>query len=516
MIKIDKADKILVVGPHPDDESLGCGGFMLKYAKQIDSFCFLSSGISPNAREKSDIRMAEWNEAQKFIGCNNLGIVELYGDKPLLPRIMDNMSKYLKCLDTGKYDYIFMPHLNDNHPEHKYISQTIMRKILLQNGYKRNLKICFYEVWSLLDKPNTYSEINADDKLKLLSLYKTQWSICDLKKKILGLNCYRGVDAGFKEYVEAFKEVSVRDYMEETAPVTEIVQNKKEVLSERIWPNFISNRYDLLYGDDFELYDLGCGVVPVKIEGASANVGMHLAVFPECKLQEFYELLFAKHPHLTRIYVEHSLSPYGIRSKGNQYWHYPYWHIELPESIELFDKALAARVRYNTKWYPKKIREDIGEFEITKIPVSKTTDDMVDKFFAWKKESHDCDYKMSAKEYLKAYGVTETYIMKIASDIVAIGFTCTTGENVYFEQFAYTQEKKYKKYSIGMVLYYCIICDLIGLKRKNFYLSGGWLDYKRRYNGICQYTYSGQIQRNDLRLGRRHHSFWWHLKHLKF
>ena len=213
-MKITPNDKILVIAPHPDDESLGCGGFMLKYAKQIDSFCFLSSGIEPNAKEKSDVRMSEWNAAQKFIGCNNLGICELYGTKPLLPRIKENMDYYLKTLDTSKYDYIFMPHLDDNHPEHKYIAGDIMRNIFIQNGYKSKAQICFYEVWKPLHNPNDFVEIDSVAKEKLLALYKTQWTVCNLPKKILGLNRYRGVDPyPFVDYAEAFCVVPIHQYM---------------------------------------------------------------------------------------------------------------------------------------------------------------------------------------------------------------------------------------------------------------------------------------------------------------
>ncbi len=516
MFKIKNTDKILIIAPHPDDEALGCGGFMLKYAKNIDSFCFLSSGISPDAKEKSDIRIFEWNTVQKAIGCNNLGIIELYGDRPLLPRIIDNMQKYLRILNTKKYDYIFMPHLNDNHPEHQYISRTIMRQILLHNGYKKKLKICFYEVWSLLSSPDIYFEIDADKKSKLLSLYKTQWNICNLPKKIIGLNCYRGVDAGFKEYAEAFEVIGIDGYLTSTKPIEEILggEEKKLVLSNRLYPNFISNRFDLLY-DDYELYDLGTGVVPVKIDGKVAKLGMTLQIYSDETLHKFYNLLFAKHPSLETIIIKHSLSSYGITSKNNQFYHYPYWHIELPVSVEDFSNKLSARVRYNTKWYPKKISEDIGDLKISRISAQDTTESMGKQFFAWKKESHNCDYNMSTKEYLKTYGVTETYLMYIGSDLLAIGFICTTGENVYFEQFAYSQEAKYKKYSLGMVLYYHIICDLIRLKKKNFYLSGGYLDYKKRYNGVCQYTYSGTISRKN-KLEHKHHSFWWHLRHMKF
>ncbi len=212
IMHIKPTDKILVIAPHPDDESLGCGGFMLQHAKQIDSFCFLSSGIAPNAKEKSDARISEWNKAQKFIGCNNLGVCELYGPKPLLPRIKDNLDYYLKTLDTSKYDYIFMPHFNDNHPEHRYISKELMNKILIENGYKKHAKVCFYEVWKILDKPNEFVEIDAKHKLKLLSIYATQWSVCDLPKKILGLNYYRGVDCGFVDCAEAFSVMPIGKY----------------------------------------------------------------------------------------------------------------------------------------------------------------------------------------------------------------------------------------------------------------------------------------------------------------
>ena len=514
MLNIKSQDKILVIAPHPDDESLGCGGFMLAYKKQIDAFCFLSSGIEPNAKEKSDKRIFEWNSAMEFIGCNNLGIIELYGEKPLLPRITDNMDEYLKRLNTKEYDYIFMPNLKDNHPEHQYISGTVMRKILLKNGYKNDLKIVFYEVWSLIEKPNAFFEINSGKKSDLLSLYKTQWSVCNLPQKILGLNCYRGVDAGFKEYVEAFEVVTVNEYLETTQPVLEITENKNEILKERIYPNFISNRFDLLYGNDYELYDLGYGVVPVKVNGNVAKLGMSLTYYSDEKLSEFYNLLFLKYPSLESIEVKHSLSPYGISKKDNMFYHYPYWHIELPDNIEDFDKTLTQRVRYNTKWYPKKIRENFGELEIKRISVDETSDEIVNKFFEWKKISHNCDYNMTPKEYLKTYGVTETYCLYVADELLSVGFTCTTGNNVYFEQFAYIQEEKYRKYSLGMVLYYAIICDLISLQRKNFYLSGGWLDYKKRYNRKCQYTYSGYIYRNQPK--KKHHSFWWHLRHLRF
>ena len=48
------------------------------------------------------------------------------------------------------------------------------------------------------------------------------------------------------------------------ANFVQIFDNKSAVLKSCVTPNVIHNRFDLLYGDEYELYDIGDIVVPVK------------------------------------------------------------------------------------------------------------------------------------------------------------------------------------------------------------------------------------------------------------
>lgn len=84
--------------------------------------------------------------------------------------------------------------------------------------------------------------------------------------------------------------------------------------------------------------------------------------------------------------------------------------------------------------------------------------------------------------------------MKCQDLVLAIGFICTTEDNVFFENFSYNPQ--YEKYSLGNVLLHYIISDLILQRKKKFYLLGGNLEYKRRYNGIRTETYTGHIYRH--------------------
>ena len=57
--------------------------------------------------------------------------------------------------------------------------------------------------------------------------------------------------------------------------ITRVDNNKNELLRDKIQPNEVHNRYDILY-DDYDLYEIGNNVIPLVIQGNVAVPGLYL------------------------------------------------------------------------------------------------------------------------------------------------------------------------------------------------------------------------------------------------
>lgn len=194
-------DKILVLAPHPDDESIGCGGLLIKYASQCDVICLTDGRYgNPEWSEEKTIEVRK-NEFQKAMDASGVNFYKMLGIKDCnLSNYFNKFKEIKKNLST--YDYIFMPHPEDNHPDHKAVYK-LFKKLKL-----RNLKaqIVFYEIWSPLSNPTVYIDISdiKDKKKELIKIYQSQIAHIDYSSRILALNSYRGILHNV-EYEEAYQ-----------------------------------------------------------------------------------------------------------------------------------------------------------------------------------------------------------------------------------------------------------------------------------------------------------------------
>lgn len=208
----------LMVAPHPDDEMLGAGGVLLKYADKFDCICIASAGVqTPNitAEARADIRIKEFQQVMDAIGIKNRWIFKTFGVPPMNDQIEKYFDDYCKVLDTKKYDCIFLPHPKDNHSEHQYITNKLFKRILKRKGYNPKAKIVFYEVWAPIMIPNYFEDISDVffKKQKCLEMYASQNGWINYPDRIEGLNKYRGMIFNNVAYAEAYRVCAIKKYL---------------------------------------------------------------------------------------------------------------------------------------------------------------------------------------------------------------------------------------------------------------------------------------------------------------
>lgn len=188
-LRINARDKILVLTPHPDDESIGCGGFLIKYGKQCNVI-LLTDGAKGN-REWSEektrtVRHNEFETAMRWLG------VRKYEELEIPDLELGNHKQYLSRICLKGYKYVLVPNRNETHPDHKVVYSEI-RKNIRKNAV--NIKILEYEVWTPMLKPSHFLDISdiVLKKKQLIQLYECPLMHIDYDKRILALNYYRGI-----------------------------------------------------------------------------------------------------------------------------------------------------------------------------------------------------------------------------------------------------------------------------------------------------------------------------------
>lgn len=281
-----------------------------------------------------------------------------------------------------------------------------------------------------------------------------------------------------------------------------LIRENKADLIKTIEPQVIHNRFDVKF-EDYDLLSLsddngnGRSYVPIRNGGERLEVGLYLRdpeILRGGGVHALAAHLFEHYPCSKEVFFLHTYVPIPhIVPKAH-------WHVELPASIEEFDSTLHSKTRYNVKWYPKKIRKDLGDYSVDIFAAAECPERLVSKYLAWKKEAYGFNWDKDARCYLSQNGITHVYCMHTDREPLAIGFVCQTGENCFLENFAYN--KDFSIYSPGMVLYHFIIADLIKKGKRKLFLLDGELDYKRRFNGIRTETWTGCIFRDEQKVFR--------------
>ena len=131
-------ERVLVLAPHPDDETLGCGGSIALHSRAGDAVCvvIVTDGGRSRAggRGRAEIRRLRHAEAQAAVG--RLGPVDLrQWDLPegrRLPEVLD--TRIAHVLAEFAPTLIYTTSCVDFHPEHRRVAESLGRVLAADAG----------------------------------------------------------------------------------------------------------------------------------------------------------------------------------------------------------------------------------------------------------------------------------------------------------------------------------------------------------------------------------------------
>ena len=219
-------NNILILAPHPDDETLGCGGTLLK-EKKMGSKIHWVIGTSMYEKNGWDTKLIskrnqEIDIVQKKYNFDSTHFLELpttLVDEASFPEIIKKIEKIFKKI---KPKIVFIPFYKDIHTDHQILSKAAV-SCTKWFRFPSIKKILYYETlsethWSQSDSffnPNVYVDISKfiNKKIEIMKIYKSEIKQSPFprsEKNIKAKAIFNGSMSGYS-YAEAFQLLLERD-----------------------------------------------------------------------------------------------------------------------------------------------------------------------------------------------------------------------------------------------------------------------------------------------------------------
>jgi len=210
-------NKVLVIAVHPDDETLGCGGTLLKHkAKGDQTHWVICTRLNKNHRYYKS-REKEIKKVSKFFNFNSVQHLQFETIKMDQYSMDEIIKKISNVINKIKPNIIYLPFKEDVHTDHKkifeasysctksfrypFIKKIYMMETLSETEFAPSIKKDSFV-------PNTFVDISKyiNKKIKIMKVYKSEINKHPFprsEKSIKALATFRGSTSGCK-FAESF------------------------------------------------------------------------------------------------------------------------------------------------------------------------------------------------------------------------------------------------------------------------------------------------------------------------
>ena len=210
-------NKVLILAVHPDDETLGCGGTLLKHKDNNDEIHFLIATSIDKTHDYYEKREKEIEKVSDLYGFNsvhNLRLKTMRVDQYSMSELVVKISNFINKI---KPNIIYLPFLHDVHSDHRqifeaafsctksyrypFLKKIYMMETLSETEFAPNLTHSSF-------CPNVFVDITKyiEKKIEIMNVYQSEIDKHPFprsEKNIKALATFRGASCG-SEYAESF------------------------------------------------------------------------------------------------------------------------------------------------------------------------------------------------------------------------------------------------------------------------------------------------------------------------
>lgn len=210
-------NKVLVVAVHPDDETLGCGGTLLKHKANGDEIHWLICTTIDENHSYYEAREKEIKQVQKlynFDSIHNLRLKTMRIDEYNMSELI---SKISNVINEVKPYIVYLPFKGDVHSDHRkifeaaysctksfrypFIKKIYMMEVLSETEFSPSTKEDSFI-------PNVFVDISSfiEKKIAIMQIFDTELAPHPFprsERNIRALATLRGATVGC-EYAESF------------------------------------------------------------------------------------------------------------------------------------------------------------------------------------------------------------------------------------------------------------------------------------------------------------------------
>ena len=187
LLRIAEDERVVVVAPHPDDESLGAASVLLGHPGQTDVFMVSDGSLGNPAVDPEEMaarRKAEFERAMAIVqprGFRWLGFPDA------------RLAEHPECadaIDFTCYTKAFLPWVDSLHPDHRALARFCLSRMREQGA---GCEAYLYEVQAPFRCPTHFIDITdvVERKRELISCYESTLELYPQDEVTLALNKFR-------------------------------------------------------------------------------------------------------------------------------------------------------------------------------------------------------------------------------------------------------------------------------------------------------------------------------------